>query len=242
MKQELVKMEPDSLPSPNVADMLQAVIKGGVTAESVGALEKLAMLYERMQDKEAEKQFAAAFVALQAEMPIIVAESVIPNRGKYAKFEHVMNQIKPLLQKHGFSLSFSNQCVENRVIETCHLKHIGGHSQSNSFAVRVGKADSETQADCKAATTAKRNALLNALNIVISQDILNEEHDASIEGDPYEFVTKEQAGELERRVAETNSDKTAFLKFANSEKFATIQSNRYHDLDAMLTRKERAGR
>lgn len=221
---------------PSVADMLQAVVERGITNENLQALEKLTDLYERMEEKKAERGFAAAFNALQAEMPVIVASSVIPNRGKYERFEDVMRQIGPLLNKHGFTVSFTMDFKENRVLETCHLTHVGGHTRTNTFAVRVsGKADSETQADCKAATTAKRNALLNALNIVIRQDCLNEEHDASMEGGN---ITQAQAEELERRVALTNSNREAFLKVAGATSYATIPEGKYAVLDGMLRRKE----
>lgn len=225
---------------PDVADMLQAVVEKGVTGENVTALEKLVTLYEHMEAKKSEKQFTLAFVQLQSELPTIVATSVIPNRGKYEKFEDVMKVVAPLLCKHGFTVSFSMDFKDNRIVETCHLKHIGGHSQPNSFAVRVGKADTETQADCKAATTAKRNALLNALNIVIRQDCLTEENDASIEGDPNAKVTPAQAEELERRVHATQSHAAAFLKFAGAGTFADIPAGKYNELDAMLIRKEKA--
>lgn len=224
-------------PQPTVADMLQAVIEKGVTQENVAAVGEIVKLYERMEDKKAEKAFATAFVALQAEMPTIVAKSVIPNRGRYEKFEDVMETIGPLLQKHGLSVSFSNDAKDNRITETCHLMHIEGHSRSNEFSVRVGRADSETQADCKAATTAKRNALLNALNIVIRQDVLQDETDARNEGGP---ISEDQAFELERRVKETNSDVAAFLRVAGAAHFAAISSAKYEMLDGMLTRKEKA--
>lgn len=222
-----------------VPQMLQTVIQGGVTAENAAAFEKLIELHWKMQERDAEKQFNQAFVALQKDMPTIVASSVIPNRGKYERFEDVMLKIGPLLSNHGFSVSFSNDCKDNRITETCVLRHIGGHSQSNSFSVRVGKADSETQADCKAATTAKRNALLNCLNIVIRQDCLQDEDDPRNEGS---VITLEQADELERRVAETNSDKAAFLKLAGAPMFRQILSGKYTMLDGMLRRKEQQGR
>lgn len=222
--------------------MLQAVIKGGVTTENAGALEKLVDLYERMEARNAEKAFNRAFVQLQNEMPVIVAKTVIPNRGKYERYEDVFNVVAPLLVKHGFTVDFTQSYDQTRIIETCHLRHVEGFSKSNSFAVRVGKADTETQADCKAATTAKRNALLNALNIVIRQDCLNSEDDAAMEGDPNAKVTPAQADELERRVQETNSIVPAFLKVAGATTFKDIPANRYDELDAMLRRKEQAGR
>lgn len=225
----------------SVPQMLQTVIQGGVTAENAAAFEKLIELHWKMQERDAEKQFNEAFVALQKETPVIVASSVIPNRGKYERFEDIMNVLSPLLAKHGFSVSFSNDAKDNRITETCHLRHISGHSQTNTFSVRVGgKADSETQADCKAATTAKRNALLNALNIVIRQDCLqNEDDDPRNEGAP---ITLEQANELEHRVQMTNSDVGAFLKLAGAPMFRKILSGKYTMLDAMLKRKEAQGR
>jgi len=215
--------------------MLQAVIDRGVTPENVTALDKLCGLYERMQSIDAEKQFAAAFVALQSEMPIITASTVIPNRGKYEKFEDVMRIIGPLLVKHGFSIRFSNEAKDGRIIETCYLMHSGGVTKTNQFAVRTGKADTETQADCKAATTAKRNALLNALNIVIQQDCMDSEHDAAIEGGP---ITPAQVADLKRRVASTRSNEEKMLKFARATSYETIIASMFAPLDAELRRRE----
>ena len=227
---------------PSVASMLQAVIQGGVSNENVAALEKLVGLYERMQDRDAEKDFNRSFAALQGDLPVIVAKTVIQNRGKYERFEDVMHAVGPVLGKHGFAVSFSMDAKDGRVIVTCHLKHSGGHSESNAFAVRVGKADTETQADCKAATTAKRNALLQALNIVIRQDAMQSEDDATLEGDPDAVVTKEQAEELEHRCQMTNSKIPTFLKLAGAESFARIPARNYDLLDRMLGEKERAGK
>lgn len=219
----------------SIAGMMEKVISGGVTTENVAALEQLVGLYERMETRNAEKEFNSAFVELQSEIPTIVAKTIIQNRGKYERFEDVMLVVGPLLQKHGFSVSFSMDFKESRIIETCALRHIGGHSQSNSFAVRTGKADTDTQADCKAATTAKRNALLNALNIVIRQDCLMEENDPRSEGGN---ITADQAFELENRIALVNGDKAKFLKLAGSETFAAIPAGKYDVLDQLLRQKE----
>lgn len=219
----------------SIEQVFQAVIDKQISPENVAVMRELLAM-------SAERKFAEAFSALQADLPTIVATSIIPNRGKYERFEDLMRQISPALTKHGFSVSFSNDFKENRILETCHLTHIGGHTRSNSFAVRVGKGDSETQADCKAATTAKRNALCNALNLVIRQDVLDEEHDATIEGDPNAYVTPAQADEIERRVKETNSSVSAFLSFAGAKKFSEIPASRYKEIDTMLRIKESKGK
>lgn len=236
---ELTKAEPlpATVAMPNVATMLQAVLERGVTEQNVAAVDKLCLLLERMQHAEAEQRFAAAKVEFQRRCPIITATSVIPNRGKYERFEDIMRVIGPILSEVGLSVTFSQSLADNnRVTETCHLSHVGGITKANSFTVRVsGKADTETQGDCKASTTAKRNALCNALNIVIQQDCLDSEHDAAMQGGP---ITAKQAAELRRRVVETHSNEAKFLKFAQAATYEDIKMAMYAPLDAELKRRE----
>lgn len=222
----------------NIAELYAAVIQKGITAENVAVLGDLLKLQERQEQRQAERDFNAAFVALQHDLPVIVASTVIKNRGKYERFEDVMDKVGPLLVKHGFTVSFSQVEGDKKISQTCKLRHIAGHSQENSFTVRVsGNADSETQADCKASTTAKRNALLNALNIVIRQDALqDEENDASLEG---ERVTRDQAQVLREMVRDTASNEGAFLRYATADTFENIPASKYNMLFAQLQQKAR---
>jgi len=227
----------DERRTPSPASMMQAVIDGGVTPENVTVLEKLIELHKQVRTWDAEKEFNAAFVALQGELPIIVASTPIPNRGKYERFEDVMRQVGPLLVKHGFTVSFSMDVKETRILETCTLRHIGGHSQSNSFAVRMGKADSDTQADCKAATTAKRNALLNCLNIVIRQDVMqDEEGNAELEGS---LIKDDAVQYLKEQVKEVGFNEATFLKLAGVDSYEKITTGKYPVLINAIAMKAR---
>lgn len=228
----VVKHDAQSL---TIEQVFAAVIEKNISAEHISVMKELLAM-------DAVKKFNSAFAKLQSELPVIIAESIIPNRGKYAKFEFVMAKITKPLSENGFSISFTNDCIDNRVIETCTLRHVGGHSQSNRFAVRVGKADSETQADCKAATTAKRNALLNCLNIVVAQDCMTNEDDIAMEGDPDAKITPEQADELEHRLQLVNGRIADFLAYAKAKSFIEIAANKYDELDKLLQRKEQQGK
>lgn len=229
-------------PQPTVAEILAAVVERGVTTENVSAVKEVVALYERMEAKKAEREFAASFVALQAEMGNVRAVKAVPNndggvRYTFAPFEEIMATVKPLLEKHGFTVTFSTDYAEGRIIKECTLQHIGGHSRSNKFAARVGKGPpgaSDTQADGAASTYAKRFALCDALVIVIDKD-----SDARLEGGS---ITPEQAEELMHRVQMTNSDRARFLAFAGAKCFEEIPSAKYDTLDAFLRRKEQVGR
>lgn len=229
-KTEMVRLSP--------VDMLQAVIEKGVTQENVAAVGELAKLCEHMEKRDAEKQFASAFVSLQSEMPKVKATKAIPSndgsvRSRFAPYEEIMEQVSPLLQRHGFTITFSTDFKEGRIIKTCTLQHVGGHSRSNQFAVRIGSGPpraSEAQADGAASTYAKRFALCDALNIVVDVD-----SDAAAEGD---FITLAQADELEHRVGMTNSNRDAFLRFAGANSYREIRTAKLSILDEFLKKKE----
>lgn len=225
-------------PEPSVALMLQKVIESGVTTENVSALEKLCDLYERMQAKDAERVFNAAFAKLQSEMPQIDATKPVPNkdgsvRYRFAPFEEIMKIVQPILTSNGFSVSFNSRFQDGRMIVICGLRHVSGHSQSNEFAVRIGQGPpgaSETQADGAAKTYAKRGALCDCLNLAIDHD-----DDARMVGKP---IGKALAEDLQERCRACKVDEEAFLKFAGAANFESISDDRFDALDEMLKRKE----
>lgn len=226
-----------------VAKMLEAVLEKGLTQDNVGAVERLVELYERMQAKDAEKQFASAFVALQSEMPAIQASKSVPDKFgnikyKFAPYEAIMETVRPLLQKHGFTLTFSMTYNEGRVVQSCTLMHVGGHSRTNQFMARIGSGppgSSEAQGDGAASTYAKRFALCNALNIITEQDTDGKD-DARSDGEP---ISKDKAAYLRELVRETKSDEAQFLRFAGASSYDTIGSTRYDSLVAALMKKAR---
>lgn len=237
-----ISQQPLARPSPSVGDMLQAMVDRGITGENVEALKAMVELKERVDAREAEKEFARAFASLQSDMPAVKAMRPVPNkdgtlRYRFAPYEEIMEQAQPLLQKHGFAVSFSTDYAEGRLVKICTLTHTGGHSRSNKFAVRIGggpPGSSDSQADGAASTYAKRFALCDALNIQIDHDT-----DARAEGDT---ILKEQAEELSHRVEMLGTDKVKFLKLAHAPSFAEIKSAVYPILDDFLRAKEQKGR
>jgi hypothetical protein len=220
----------------SLQSITEKIMSGELTKEKLDMVKDLVAM-------DAERKFAAAFVSLQNEMPKVRAQN--PVKGKdgmvkyyFAAFEDIMRQVQPLLQKHGFSVSFSMRFEATRVIQTCTLQHRDGHKKCNDFAARVGQGpphSSEAQGDGAASTYAKRFALCDALNIVVEKM----DDDARAEGD---FISKEQVAELSRRVAETNTKRDLFLKWADADSFETIRAVSYDRLDEFLAKKEQQGR
>lgn len=228
-----------------MALMLQTFIDKGVTGENVSALAQLCDLHEKMQSKQAEREYARAFVELQNEIATarIEATKGVPGKDgkikfRFAPYEEIMAKAQPILARHGFSVTFDSTVEECRIVSICKLMHTGGHSCSNKFAVRIGGGPpgaSESQADGAASTYAKRFALCNALNIVVEQEA--HDSDARGLGSPLPEV---QWKELEKRVGnpKLGISSAKFLTHANAASFDAITAERYEDLADLLYRKE----
>lgn len=226
-----------------VCGMLQQVIAGGVTSDNVGALEKLVALYERNQAKQAEQEFARAFADLQKDMPRIQAIKAVDQKAdgtcryRFAPYEEIMKQARPLLSQHGFSVSFDTEWQDARIVVSCKLLHRGGHYQTNKFAARGGKGPpgtNEGQADGAVKTLAKRNALCDALNIVVEHD--TDGDDARIEGD---VITPEQAQEILDLIESTGASRSRLLEFANATAIVDIRQAKLQDVMEVLERRKR---
>jgi len=236
-----LSVESKNLP---IAKLIEGVLQNpNLGTEAVGVIERLTALFERQQAREAEREFAQAFSQLQAEMPRVFATKIVPDRNggvrfKFAPYEEIMEAVRPMLLKHGFTVTFSMDYKDGRIIQTCTLQHTGGHSRSNNFAVRIGSGppgSSEAQADGAASTYAKRFALCAALNITVEQDTDAAKKDASMEG---ACIADDKVQYLRELVKETKSDEARFLQFAQASKYEEIREAHYERLVASLHRKQ----
>jgi hypothetical protein len=215
----------------------QMVASGTMSAESVAVVKELVSLKEHMEDRQAEKDFAVDFGLLQGELGSFRPTKAVPDKYgnvkyTYLPYSEIMAAVQPLLRKFGFSVSFSTEFKDGRILQTCTLQHASGYHRDFRAYVRVGNGPpgaTESQADGAAMTYAKRYALCNALNITVEHDT-----DARKEGEP---ISAEQAATLKKMVKESRADEVAFLKFAGAKTYEELGSRRYAEVFAALEKK-----
>ena len=154
------------------AGLLRAAIQHGIDAQGIKIL---AEVFERMQAKQAEREFNAALSAFQAECPVILKNKEIefPTksggafRSRYAEMDSIIDDTRELRRKYEFSHSFDREVTEKQIKVTCILRHSGGHQTSTPFAVPIPKDNklSEAHAVAGAVTFCERYAFRGALGI-----------------------------------------------------------------------------
>lgn len=145
--------------------------------------ELLDMQKEIMAD-QAKRDFNAAFIALQAELPTIRRDGRIEVREKdprtgsrehgrvqqstpYATFNAIMTTIKPLLVRHGFALSFSTEPAGERLLVRGLLEGYG-HERTTAFPLPAETSGSKNnvQGWGSSMSYGKRYCTIALLNIV----------------------------------------------------------------------------
>lgn len=134
------------------ADSIMAVISRAASDPStdVDKLERLMGLYERMRENTAKQEFAAALNAAQKEIPLVDHNSKNDHtKSTYADLEAVSKAADPIIQKHGFSLSFGTgkSELQGHYRVTCDVTHDGGHTQHYYADVPADTAGAQGKAN-----------------------------------------------------------------------------------------------
>jgi hypothetical protein len=104
---------------------------------SVETLEKLMTMRTQLKQEQAQEEYNRALSEFQQECPTIKKTK---NGGetrsgkvayKYAPLESIVEQVKELIAKHGFSYDIHTTMTEKTVKVFCTINHIGGYSKTN---------------------------------------------------------------------------------------------------------------
>jgi len=131
-------------------------------------LSALIDMRERVMKIQAKEAFDRAFTKMQAEMPVIV-EYAKTNNGTYAPLEDIIEQVRPILTKHGFGLSHRTEWPEKNVIRVVGiLTHEQGHERTTEFVAGADTSGSKNAVQAQGSTVqyGRRYTTKDLLNIV----------------------------------------------------------------------------
>jgi hypothetical protein len=145
----------------------------------IDKLERLLAAQERVQANQAKMHYIAAKLALRPELPEITMKGhiIIKKDGRvtqdtpFARFEDIHEAVMPILDKHGFDLSFRNSMApDGKVRVATVLTHVQGHSEETYFDLPHDSSGSKNAVQAIGSSTsyAKRYGVLSILNIRVS--------------------------------------------------------------------------
>lgn len=200
-------------PSNFLAVIMQAATN---PACDVGKMQALLDMQKQIEERDAKKAFTAAFVKLQAELPEIDRDGKIEVRAKdqrtgertgklqqstpYATYPAIMKVVRPLLKKHGFTLSSVVEPEAERIAVVSYLDHEAGHGRTSRFPLPAETSGSKNNVQGWGSSQqyGMRYNAIALLNIVSRKPA-----DADADGHEGEFVKSKDGGLAQSTEVET---------------------------------------
>mgnify|MGYP001562050934 CR=1 FL=1 len=138
----------------------------------VDKLEKLIALQKDILLVQAKAAYGVAFSRMQGELPTIDKRGKIIVKGalrsRYAKLEDIQTAVKPILQRHGFSLRHRTEWPREGLIRVVGiLSHSEGHAEESAFEGPLDESEYRTQIQSMGSTVSygRRYTTIDLLNI-----------------------------------------------------------------------------
>jgi hypothetical protein len=223
--------------------LMQALTDKEITPEKLKII--LDARKEIMADQRREA-FHAAFNGLTIDLPFVDkfgTVELIDKEGrkkgsyKFARWEDMQKVLKPILAKHGFSMSFFvNTAADGRVMVGGKLMHTDGHFEQTQIPLPpdAGPGRNALQAVGSSLSYGKRYVAELLLNVVRKG-----EDDDGI-GATLKMVSQAQIADLSSLCAETNTKPKRFLEMfvTGATDFSQIPARDYPRLKNALEEKK----
>lgn len=164
-------------------------------------LERFYELHRKVLQDAAERSYLEAIAAMQAELPTVARKGKGHNN-TYARFEDIIDAVRPVLVKHGFSLTFRTSQTDKAMTVTGVLGHRDGHKETTDVVLPpdTGGSKNVVQAWGSSTSYGKRYVALSLLGIATE----NEDDDAKKAGQ--EPASDNTLASLRKLIDETAAD------------------------------------
>lgn len=201
---------------------------------------------ERLEARQAEREYGAALAAFATEMPQVERRGTVTlgrsgGGYKFAKWEDMDTVLRPLMGRHGFVLSFTSSYPDaTHLTLTGRLRHTAGHSEFAEITLPVehnAPGRNAIQSVASTVTSAKRYVAEMLLNIV-RKDAATDD-DGRLGGT--KFLNAEQIAEIEQLIVDTKTDRENFLeRFFESTDVGNLTLDQFVPAKNMLLARQRA--
>lgn len=183
-------------------------------AVRVDVIHQLVAMQERMEDRQAKREFNTALHAAQAEVPRVKKGGTVSlgaGKGGYAfaRREDIDDVLREVMVRHGFSITFSRvtRGEGGGLIVYGTLKHIGGHEETDEFPLPIDSGPGRNNLQALGSTDkyAQRYILEGFFNLVRE----GADNDGADHGK--KFITEAQADELRSLCGQCGRQEGPFL-------------------------------
>ena len=190
----------------------------------VEKMEQLFALHQKIEADKSRREFDAAFAQMQPELPII-AKSAKAHNAAYAPWEDIVEDITPIIARHGFGLSFRVKTESNSLGVTCILSHKCGHREETGYTLPLDTSGSKNAIQAIGSSTSygKRYTACALLNIVTRA-----EDDDANGAFAAETIERDHVKVLEDLLVQSGLDRERLLRHWQIEDLPDIRPEKFN--------------
>lgn len=207
----------------------------------VEKLRALIAMQREVMAEQARIAFDAAMADAQAEMVPVVRQAVNAHtKSRYARLEDIDNAIRPIITRHGFSLTFDNpEQSADGITVTCTVAHRDGHVKN--YKIAGARDDKGAQGNSNKTPIQAVGSTISYLRryltcMIFNVSLTNDDND----GNEVAPISAKQARDLEDLLARSGADREKFLAYLRVSDIADLSSRDYSRARAALEQKLRA--
>ena len=208
---------------------IQAIAKMAASGVGTEVIEQMKGLVEWDDARKAKAEFNSAFSKAKRKFKQAKKSGYNAHlKSYYSLLEDYDNATREALAEFGLSWRHVPKTLENDVISvTCVLAHESGHyevaeMQAPGYSM-TNNAVNKMQSVGIVNTYLKRMTLCSLLGLVSDSEFDNDGNG----GKTTEYITEEQAANIQALIDEVGADKAGFLKWCKSESLETIPANKF---------------
>lgn len=227
-----------------VSQMIEVIERVAMNPDvDVIKMEKLLDMQERILDRQAQQEFDIAMANMQPNLPIVEKRGIIYNkdgktiRSKYAKFEDINREVKPILSQYGFSMTFSVNQEGNEISVLGILAHKSGHRETTTIILGpdVSGNKNPVQAVASSVSYGKRYVMSALLNLVF--------HDEDDDGEnAVAFVNERELNKLQEVYAQLATNVQDWVMKQYDGSLENVPRDHYAGLLTDMTARVRKGK
>ena len=238
---EIAERRPNGpLAAAPAAQMLDVIARAASDPRvDVAKMEALLRMQRELIADQAKAEFSRDFATMHPKLPRIPKRGMVDRgAGKgsfpYGKWETIDEMVRPLLDEHGFWLSFTAEpSPQGGAVITGTLHHRGGHEKTASIGpLPADNSGGKNPVQAAGSTFAygKRYTTTMLLNLTF------EGADEAVEATD-DFIDGDQISEISRLLRETDSNVERFLRHFQIDQTSDLRQSQYREAMRMLKAK-----
>lgn len=229
----VVKHEQPAVPAVSESAAIIQVIERAAMNPNVDIdkMERLLQMQERIMERQAKSSFMAALAEMQPDLPEIPENGKGHGNIKYALWEDINELIKPVLGKHGFSLSFRTGQTDGKIVVTGVLSHRAGHSEETTMLLPTDSSGSKNAVQAVGSSTSygKRYTAQALLNLT-SRGEDDDGHAAGAKADNDPTITEAQTKIIQELIEQAKLSSEGFCKRWKIQSVTEVKAKSYNEV------------